>query len=223
MLTKEQLTESKQRLQKRKKELQEQLEDHFGKPYEQNKETTGELSNYDNHPGDHGTELFEQQKDLALNEHAETELEQIDEALQAIDKGTYGVCAVCGKDIPYERLEAVPTALTCVDHAGDTIYESSRPVEEEVISPNINPEIEEEQVEYDAEDAWQEVARYGTSETPSDFYEDKEDYDEMYPNSDEETGGTENPEEFLSSDIEGDYSGVTPNHKKYEEDYDKHR
>src|SRR5690625_1207095 len=77
---------------------------------------------------------------------------------------------------------------------------------------------EEEQVGYDAEDAWQEVSRYGTSETPSDFYGDRDNYDEMYPNSDELVGSTEDVEEFLSADIDGKFDGVTPNHNKYEEE-----
>jgi DnaK suppressor protein len=36
-------------------------------------------------------------------------------ALQRIDKGTYGKCTNCGRDIPPERLEAVPTASLCID------------------------------------------------------------------------------------------------------------
>ena len=37
-------------------------------------EAVGELSMYDNHPGDMGTELFEREKDMALNVHAGSEL-----------------------------------------------------------------------------------------------------------------------------------------------------
>ena len=35
-------------------------------------------------------------------------------ALQRIEKGTYGLCAQCGRDIPPERLEAVPAASLCI-------------------------------------------------------------------------------------------------------------
>ena len=109
---------------------------------------------------------------------------------------------------------------SCIEHADQVGFERSRPVEEQVFSPNINPDevTEEEQVGYDAEDAWQEVSRYGTSETPSDFYGDRDNYDEMYPNSDELVGSTEDVEEFLSADIDGKFDGVTPNHNKYEEE-----
>jgi RNA polymerase-binding protein DksA len=37
-------------------------------------------------------------------------IEEIDEALQRIDDGTYGQCARCGKPIDEKRLEAMPTA-----------------------------------------------------------------------------------------------------------------
>jgi RNA polymerase-binding transcription factor len=36
-------------------------------------------------------------------------------ALARIDEGTYGKCENCGRDIPAERLEALPTARLCVD------------------------------------------------------------------------------------------------------------
>lgn len=221
MITSAQLAQCKTALMARQTELIDHVQDHFGKTLEMAKESVGELSNYDNHPGDMGTEMFERGKDLALNEHAETELEEINKSLHAIEEGTYGICSKCGGDIPFERLEALPTADRCIDHANDVNFEHSRPVEEEVFSPNINPDevTDEEQVAYDAEDAWQEVSRYGTSETPSDFYGDKDNYDEMYPNSDENVGSTEDLEGYLAADIDGSYDGVTPNHNKYEDEY----
>ena len=41
-------------------------------------------------------------------------IEQIDEALQRITDGTFGVCVHCGVDIPAERLEFRPFAAACV-------------------------------------------------------------------------------------------------------------
>ncbi len=38
----------------------------------------------------------------------------IDEALRAIDRGTYGVCQVCGGLISKERLQALPFAIRCI-------------------------------------------------------------------------------------------------------------
>lgn len=198
VLTSQQLSEFKQLLLTRQNEIINQIQDRYGLNSSQ-KDAIGELSSYDNHPGDIGTETFERGKDLALTEHAEKELEAINEALHAIDEGTYGICKVCSMDIPYERLVALPTADTCIEHAEDTqTFTRYRPVEEEVFSPNINLDelTAETQVGYDAEDAWQEVSRYGTSETPSDLYGDHDDYDHMYPNSDERIGATEDIENY---------------------------
>src|SRR5690625_1061549 len=165
MITQEQITQCKERLLKRQTDLIHQVQDHFGMAYEFSQESIGELSNYDNHPADHGTELFERGKDLALNEHAEKELEEINEALHAIDEGTYGYCTECGEEISFERLLAVPTTEKCINHADVQTFTRDHPVEEEVFSPNINPDEigKEVQVGYDAEDTWQEVSQYGTS------------------------------------------------------------
>lgn len=212
MITSEQQNRCKYSLLERQSVLINHVKDHFGMSMSA-KDSVGELSSYDNHPADMGTELFERGKDLALNAHAEKELEEINEALHAIDDGTYGICSTCGSDIPFERLATVPTTDRCVLHAESHLHEYTRPIEETVFSPSINPGQstvrEEEQVGYDAEDAWQDVSQYGTSETPSDFFGDRDNYSEMYPNSDEQIGVTEEVEGVLEANIDGSYSGYT--------------
>ena len=42
-------------------------------------------------------------------------LERVRAALQSIDDGTYGTCIRCGKPIDPRRLDAEPTAITCMD------------------------------------------------------------------------------------------------------------
>lgn len=74
-----------------------------------------ELSDYDQHPADTGSETFEREKDLSILEQLEGELAEIQAALRRIDEGTYGIDEVTGETIPVERLEAVPTARTNVD------------------------------------------------------------------------------------------------------------
>ena len=44
---------------------------------------------------------------------------QIDRALEKLDEGTYGVCDVCGTEIPEERLEAIPATSLCVQCSTD--------------------------------------------------------------------------------------------------------
>ena len=43
------------------------------------------------------------------------ELRELEAALERIGTGSYGRCADCGREIEYERLEAVPTAARCID------------------------------------------------------------------------------------------------------------
>lgn len=41
------------------------------------------------------------------------ELRAIELARKKMDSGTYGECITCGYDIPFERLQAIPTAERC--------------------------------------------------------------------------------------------------------------
>lgn len=73
-----------------------------------------ELADYDQHPADMGTETFEREKDLSILESLESELAELEAALQRVEDGTYGIDEVTGEPIPPERLEAYPTARTNV-------------------------------------------------------------------------------------------------------------
>ena len=61
------------------------------------------------------SQVFAQQRDLALRDRADQQLELVDEALARLDAGTFGTCVRCGKPIPLERLEALPWAARCID------------------------------------------------------------------------------------------------------------
>lgn len=80
-------------------------------------EATGELTGVDQHLADHATEMFEREKDQSIGQGLTRKLEEIDAALGRIDRGEYGVCQVCGRQIPDERLEAVPATRFCREHA----------------------------------------------------------------------------------------------------------
>ncbi|NJP37326.1 TraR/DksA C4-type zinc finger protein [Alkalicoccus luteus] len=97
-------------------------------------EESEELSNYDNHPADQGTELAERHTDAALEQQQRDEMAEIDESLNMIENGTYGTCIVSGEQIPEERLEIMPHAKTTVEHA-EQRDSRNRPVEEEVTDP----------------------------------------------------------------------------------------
>jgi DnaK suppressor protein len=77
--------------------------------------TSGELSSFDQHPGDSGTETFEMEKNVSLLEQVDEELVEIEAAAQRLERGTYGTCQACGRPIGDERLEAMPAARFCID------------------------------------------------------------------------------------------------------------
>ena len=82
-------------------------------------ESVGELSSYDQHQADMGTETFEREKDLSILEQVEAELADVEHALRRLDDGSYGTCEVCGKVIPDERLEALPATRLCLEHQAE--------------------------------------------------------------------------------------------------------
>jgi len=129
-------------------------------------ESVEELSTYDQHPADVGTEVFERSKDFALREDAMIKVQAIDHARQRMENGTYGLCEVCGKKIPMERLQAVPYTTQCVQCRAQVEEPSHRknvrPVEEDVLEPPFARTFNDatDINEYDGEDAWQDVARW---------------------------------------------------------------
>ena len=56
----------------------------------------------------------ERSQTLALIEQLHEHQREIVAALARMDEGIYGKCENCGQDIPFERLEARPTATLCV-------------------------------------------------------------------------------------------------------------
>ena len=66
------------------------------------------------------SQVFEQQRDLALRDRERIELGRVEVALRALDNGTYGRCTSCGNEIARERLEAIPWVATCIDCARKT-------------------------------------------------------------------------------------------------------
>lgn len=60
------------------------------------------------------SQVFEQQRDLALRDKSVAHLEDVEQAIQRLDEGTYGRCIDCGEPIPGPRLEALPWAARCI-------------------------------------------------------------------------------------------------------------
>ena len=79
------------------------------------KESTGDLSSYSYHMADQGTDAMEREMTFMLSSKSGRFLYHIDEALRRIEKGDYGKCVSCGKQISYDRLKAVPHARFCIE------------------------------------------------------------------------------------------------------------
>jgi RNA polymerase-binding protein DksA len=80
-------------------------------------DASGDLSSMPIHMADIGTDNYEQEFALGLMDSERKLLKEIDDALQRIEKRTYGTCEGTGKPISKARLEAQPWARYCVEYA----------------------------------------------------------------------------------------------------------
>jgi RNA polymerase-binding protein DksA len=78
------------------------------------RDSSGEVSGHTTHLADMGTDSMEREKAYLIGDTRGEALEDIDEALEKLDKGTYGTCESCAQPIAMERLEAVPYAKLCL-------------------------------------------------------------------------------------------------------------
>ena len=90
-------------------------------------ETGDELSSFDQHPGDAGTETFEMERNVSLMEQVEKELEEVEAAFGRLERGEYGRCQACGRPIGDERLDAMPAARFCVEDQARAEREAGYP------------------------------------------------------------------------------------------------
>jgi len=147
-----------------------------------------DLSNYDNHPADIGTELFVLELNNALKVHEENILGEVLHALRKIDEGQYGICEICGTKIKKERLDIIPYTRLCVSceqkEASDReMLRQTRPVEEKVIDIPLGRKYlnKREDDEHEGLDYLNDLAKYGNADSPQDLggYHD---YGEFYTN-----------------------------------------
>lgn len=68
-----------------------------------------------NSDDDNAAEITEYSDELSVEARLEAELRDNSRALQSIEKGTYGVCKYCKKEIDAKRLEARPSSSSCIE------------------------------------------------------------------------------------------------------------
>lgn len=79
--------------------------------------SSGDLSNVPLHMADVGSDNYEQEFTLGLMESERNTVVEIDDALQRIVRGTYGVCLISAQPISRPRLEAKPWAKYSIEVA----------------------------------------------------------------------------------------------------------
>jgi len=97
---------------KDKKEELKKLEAELGKRLES---LNKDLSK--THSSDSGEQAVERENDEvieSLRDETQSELAQVKQALQRIEKGEYGVCASCGAEINPKRLDIMPYTTLCI-------------------------------------------------------------------------------------------------------------
>ena len=80
------------------------------------REASGDLSSMPIHMADLGTDNYEMEFTLGLIEGERAILKEIDEALERIRQGTYGICLATGRPIGKARLRAKPWAKYCYEY-----------------------------------------------------------------------------------------------------------
>jgi DnaK suppressor protein len=71
----------------------------------------------DEHDPEGQTIAYERSQLGALTEQVRQHLAEVEAAVARVAAGTYGVCETCGEPIDLDRLDARPTARTCLAHA----------------------------------------------------------------------------------------------------------
>ncbi len=78
------------------------------------RDAAGDLSAYSMHMADMATDNYDREFSLSLADNEQKLLGRIDDALDKIEEGKYGLCDACEKKISKVRLKAVPYAELCV-------------------------------------------------------------------------------------------------------------
>lgn len=76
----------------------------------------GDMTSREYDLNDQADKIEEFENRTAILKQLETQLVEVDNALEKIEKGEYGKCEIGGEEISKERLEANPSARTCVEH-----------------------------------------------------------------------------------------------------------
>lgn len=118
-MNKEFLEKQKTTLQKQKERLEQELESFATKDPslkgDWDTKFPVEMTQGSNDPEEAAGQVEAYSTELETEFTLETQLRDVQNAIEKIGKGAYGVCENCGKPISQERLEASPEAKLCLN------------------------------------------------------------------------------------------------------------
>jgi RNA polymerase-binding transcription factor DksA len=79
------------------------------------RESSGDLSSYAFHQADQGSDTNLMEQTVMLMEQERDKIRLLNDALRRISDGVFGVCEICGEQIPDKRLEIIPYARYCME------------------------------------------------------------------------------------------------------------
>lgn len=129
------IAKMKKRLEERRHMLEADLKDDTAGPPIHDGEDPAAIEYQDKE--DDATDEQEMQQEQGIRFALDSELSDVNTALQRIEEGTYGRCVGCGKEIPPQRLEAEPWALRCIQ---DQEKHDRLLAEEDIIRSNRHTE-----------------------------------------------------------------------------------
>lgn len=79
------------------------------------RESSGDLSSYAFHQADQGSDTNLMEQTVMLMEQEREKIRLLNDALRRLSDGNYGICEICGENIPEARLEIIPYARDCIE------------------------------------------------------------------------------------------------------------
>ena len=114
-LDKQTMEKVKKELLARKKQITQDINDLIESDNKKTERHKVKFPDFGNKIDENAQEIGEFSTNLATEKVLESTLRDINNALDRIEQGTYGICKYCGKPINKKRLLARPVASTCID------------------------------------------------------------------------------------------------------------
>jgi len=114
VLDKNTLTKIKQQLLEQRQMISDDLSSMSRPDSHENDDRSAKFPEYGDKPDENAQEISDYTTNVVTEKMLEKTLEDIDQAISRIEKGTYGICKYCKQPIAEKRLLARPTAGTCI-------------------------------------------------------------------------------------------------------------